>query len=252
MYKVGLWLGKQPGLEWLLKPVFSARIHQATMIPVNEVISQGNQIVLPYSLLHQLVEQASSRFIMTECVCRQHESCKGYPVDLGCLFLGDGAAKIHPSLGRICDVDEAVEHIQRGLDRGLYPLIAHTMVDALTLGIPYKRMLTVCFCCECCCVVHRSLRQGPSSLLEVVQRLPGLIVEVDEGCVECGDCIGKCPANAISFNHKGAEISEDCKGCGICVSACPYRAIKIEIEGEEDIYKGFMQQVRSYADILIE
>jgi UDP-glucose 4-epimerase len=249
LYKVGLWMGKLPGIGSLLNPIFSSKIHQVTMIPVNETINQGDQIVLPYSLLMQLVEQASVRFIMTECVCRSHETCQSHPVDLGCLFLGDGAAQIHPSMGRLCDVEEANRHIQRGMQDGLYPLIAHTMIDAVTLGIPYKRMLTVCFCCECCCVVHRGMRRGPASLSQVVQRLPGLRLTVGSECEECGDCIEVCPVGAISLNHRGAEISEGCKGCGICVNACPYGAIMMEMEGKMDLLAGFNERMKGYADI---
>jgi Fe-S-cluster-containing hydrogenase component 2 len=249
LYKLGLWLGKQPGIGSLLNPVFSSKIHQVTMIPMNEAISQGDQIVLPQALLAQLVEQASTRFIMTECMCRRHEHCPSHPINLGCLFLGDGAAQIHPSIGRLCGIEEAKSHIQRGVEDGLYPLVAHTMVDAATLGISYKRMLTVCFCCECCCVVQRGLRRGPTSLLQVVQRLPGLRVLVGEQCTECGNCVEACPVGAISLNHHGAEISDTCKGCGMCLNACPYGAIKIEINNETDLLAGFSARMKSYADI---
>jgi ferredoxin len=249
LYKLGLWMGKQPGIGSLLNPIFSSKIHQVTMIPVNETVSQGDQIVLPYSLLMQLVEQASTRFIMTECVCRSHESCQSHPVDLGCLFLGDGAAQIHPTMGRLCGIEEAKRHIQRGVEDGLYPLIAHTVIDALTLGIPYKRMLTVCFCCECCCVVQRGMRRGPASLMQVVQRLPGLRVAVGAECADCGNCVEACPVGAISLNHRGAEISEACKGCGMCVNACPYGAIKVEMVDKEMVLEEFRNRMQQYADI---
>ncbi|MFZ2097514.1 MAG: 4Fe-4S binding protein [Anaerolineales bacterium] len=249
LYKVGLWLGKQPGIGRMIKPAFSNKIHQVTMIPVNEVITQGEQIVLPYTLLMQLVEQASACFIMSECVCRRHEDCQTYPIDLGCLFLGDGAAQIHSSMGEACDVAKAKRHIQRGMEAGLYPLIAHTMIDALTLGIPYRRMLTICFCCECCCVVQRGMQKGPKSLLQVIQPLPGLRLTVGEECGACGLCIEKCPVGAISTNHRGVEIGEGCKGCGICVHECPNEAIKMEIDGNQDLLEGFRERMISYADI---
>jgi len=242
-------MGKQPGIGSVLSPLFSTKIHQVTMIPVNEAITQGDQIALPYSLLEWLVESASARFIMMECVCRRHENCQTHPIDMGCLFLGDGAAQIHPSLGRKCDTEEAKRHIQRGLENGLYPLIAHTMIEAVSLGISYKRMLTVCFCCECCCLVHRGLRKGPKSLFQVVQRMPGLRITVEEDCTSCSACIKKCPVVAISLNHRGAEISNACKGCGICIVACPANAIRMEIEGKNDMLAGFAKQMHSYADI---
>jgi ferredoxin len=251
LYKLGLWMGTQPGIGVLLKPAFSAEIHQVTMIPVNDTIAQGDQTVLPYSLLLQLAERSSARFIMTECVCRRHENCESHPINLGCLFLGDAAKRIHPSMGKLCGVEEAHRHIQRSMENGLYPVITHTVIDAITLGIPYKRMLTVCFCCECCCAVQRGIRKGPESLLKVIQRLPGLRLAVGGECVACGECIEKCPVGAISLNHRGAEISEACKGCGICVNACMYGAITMEMEGEKDLRAGFSERMNSYADISI-
>jgi UDP-glucose 4-epimerase len=249
LYKVGLWLGKQPGVGYLMQPVFSQKIHQVTMIPVNEAIAIGEQTVMPYSLLMQLVEQSSTCFIMQECVCRKHESCQHHPIDLGCLFLGDGAAQIHPSMGKVCEVEQAKQHIKRGLRAGLYPLIAHTVIDAFTLGISYRRMLTVCFCCECCCMVQRGLRDGPKSLLQVIQPLPGLRLTVGEECEACGLCIQKCPVGAISSNHRGVEINGACKGCGICVQECPYGAIKLEFHGKRDLLEEFGQRIGNYADI---
>ena len=249
IYKLGIWLGHQPGIGRLLSPAFSSRIHQVTMLPVNEPIIQGEQSVLPFALLEQLVEHAAARFIMNECVCRRQENCQSHPVDLGCIFLGEGAGCIHPSLGRLCDVGEALQHIQRGMQTGLYPLIAHTIIDAYTLGIPYKRMLTVCFCCECCCLVQRGLRRGPTSLLKAIQPLPGLRIFVDDGCSACGDCVETCPVAAISLNSHQAVINDQCKGCGICMNACPNGAIKMEMNEKADLWSAFNERIAGYADI---
>ena len=249
VYKLGMWLGRQPGLSRVLSPAFSSKIHQVTMLPVNEPIPQGEQTVLPYTLLEQLVERASACFIMNECVCRSQEHCHSHPVDLGCLFLGEGAARIHPSLGRLCEVDEARQHLLRGMRSGLYPLIAHTVLDAFTLGIPFRRMLTVCFCCECCCLVQRGLRQGPASLQKVVQPLPGLQLRVGDECIACGDCVSACPVGAISMNHRAAEINGSCKGCGICLKACPNDAIQLIIKNENDLKQEFITRLNGYADI---
>jgi len=249
LYKVGLWTGNQPGMGALLKPVFSSKIHQVTIIPVNEPIQTGEQTALPYTLLTQLVEQASARFIMTECVCRSHENCQSYPVSLGCLFLGDGAAKIHPSLGRLASIEEAKVHVRQGMQMGLLPLIAHTVVDALALGIPYNRMLAVCFCCECCCAVQRGMHQGPPTLLRAVQPLPGLSVFVGDECVNCGECVEVCPTRAISLDHTRAMISKDCKVCGLCVNACPNGAISVIMDDEDNIMARFRARIKQYADI---
>ena len=70
------------------------------------------------------------------------------------LFLGEGAAGINPALGHPASVEEALDHMQTALSKRVTPLIAHTQFDSYVLGIPYRRMLTICFCCDCCCAVR--------------------------------------------------------------------------------------------------
>jgi len=46
-------------------------------------------------------------------------------------------------------------------------------------------------------------------------------------CNSCGNCIQKCPADAIEFTQNGkAEIDQTkCIQCGKCVVICPQEAI---------------------------
>lgn len=45
-------------------------------------------------------------------------------------------------------------------------------------------------------------------------------------CVDCGICVKKCPANAITLNP--LKIDRDkCIGCAICIGECPVRAFAI-------------------------
>ena len=45
-------------------------------------------------------------------------------------------------------------------------------------------------------------------------------------CDGCGECVGVCPATAITLNEGKASISDAlCNGCGACVPACPNDAL---------------------------
>jgi UDP-glucose 4-epimerase len=227
--KVVNWMGTRPLLGPLLRPLFSEASNEAIIIPVHTAVQGSESVVLPYPVLSPLVEQASVRFLMNTCMCRQGENCQAYPHDVGCLFLGDGAAEINPALGRMVNAGEALAHARQAIERGLVPLIAHNTFDAYVLGIPYRRMLALCFCCDCCCAVRMVLRDGPPAFWDTVLRVPGLSVTVGEACVSCGACLDVCPVEAISLTNGRAHIDDRCKGCGRCVAACPAGAISLQM-----------------------
>ena len=50
-----------------------------------------------------------------------------------------------------------------------------------------------------------------------------------DSCKGCRNCIGECPASAISLNNDIAFVDEDeCLDCGVCEDTCPHGAITIE------------------------
>jgi UDP-glucose 4-epimerase len=247
--RVAFWLGKQPIIGPLLAPLFSTRNNQVVIIPVNEAIQPPGSEVLPYNLLRQLIEGASAHFIMDKCMCRDNEDCQTYPHDIGCLYLGEGAVQISPYLGCSVSVDEALAHMEYAMQKGLVPLIAHTTFDAYLLDIPYERMLTVCFCCDCCCIVQRGLRMGPPAFWDIVTRLPGLSIEVGEECMGCEICLGVCPVGAIGMVHGRAATNEQCKGCGRCTEVCPVEAIHIRVAPEVDIFNHLQRHINEFTDI---
>ena len=247
--RVAYKLGSQPLIGPLMRPIFSTRANQAAIIPVNEVIRNDESVVLPYTLLPPLIKGASSRFLMSHCMCRRNENCSTYPHSLGCLFLGDGAAQINPGLGHIASVGEALSHVEHAMQAGLVPLIAHTVFDSYLLGIPYRRMLTICFCCDCCCTVRHGLRIGPPAFWEIVNRLPGLRVEAGEECLGCETCLPVCSVGAISMRNGRASIDETCKGCGRCVEACPVGAIQMVMDEQVNTLQRLLAGIDRHTDI---
>jgi heterodisulfide reductase subunit A-like polyferredoxin len=47
-------------------------------------------------------------------------------------------------------------------------------------------------------------------------------------CTACGECIDRCPMDAIEESETVSEVKEEnCIGCGLCVSICPEEAISL-------------------------
>jgi UDP-glucose 4-epimerase len=243
-------LGNWPLVGPALRPLlFGSASNEAIIIPVQEAVRGTESVVLPYPLLAALAERASTRFIKNACLCRQGERCRTYPRDLGCLFLGDGAAEINPALGRLATADEALAHAGRAMAAGLVPMVVHASFDAWMLGIPYRRMLAVCFCCDCCCTVRQGLRLGPQTFRDTVLRLPGLTVEAGPDCTGCGTCVDVCSVQAISLVDGRARMGEQCKGCGRCAAACPAGAITLHLADDVDVLAGLLTRIEQRTDI---
>ncbi|MBN1260045.1 MAG: 4Fe-4S binding protein [Anaerolineae bacterium] len=230
--------------------LFSKKENQGVILPVNETIYQGEQVALPVTLLPTLIERASRRVVLNHCLCRQAESCQTYPTDFGCLFLGEGAARIDATLGHAVTVDAAMSHVEKALDLGLVPMVMHSACDAFMLQIPFRRMLAICFCCDCCCTIRQTLRLNAHALSDTILRLPGLEVQVGDACVGCGLCITRCPVKAITLVEGQAQIDNArCKGCGLCVSTCPSEAISLHVDPETDVAARLLALVEARTEI---
>ena len=241
-------LAKWPHLGSALSPYFEAQGHHAVIIPVQEAVRGSESVVLPYPILASLVEQASHRVIFDECLCRLGENCQAHPHGPGCLFLGEGASAIPSTMSRPVTTDQALQHARQAIDRGLVPLIVHSSFDAWLLGIPYRRTLAICFCCDCCCSVRQGLRLGPPAFWDTVHRLPGLSLSVGPECTGCGLCLGECYVDAISLTPDRVRISDECKGCGRCVALCPEGAITLHAGPEEEMLARLLGQLDRRTD----
>ncbi len=206
------------------------------IIPVNESVSPDGAAVLPMKIVAAFVERADGIAILDECLCRRGGRCSSYPIDLGCLLLGPATRDLHEGLGRIVGPDEALDHAERAMSTGLIPLVVHNSFDAWLWGIGYRRMMNICFCCDCCCSVRRGVRLGIDSGASLtMHRLDGLSVSVGDRCDGCGLCMTGCFAGAIRISGGRARIDQElCKGCGRCVDACPKGAITMTLDSASD------------------
>ena len=206
------------------------------IVQVDQPIGVAGDVVLPSQVVTHFIEQANYHWLMDFCICRDSEGCKDYPVDLGCLFLGEAVLGINPQLGRRVTKTDALAHVQSCREAGLIHLIGRNKLDSVWLGVkPGHKLLTICNCCPCCCL-WRTIPQLAPSISSKVAKMPGVSVTVTERCVGCGVCTQEvCFVDAITLEGQRAVIGDACRGCGRCVEVCPQQAIELSIHDDRFI-----------------
>jgi UDP-glucose 4-epimerase len=222
--------------------------YEVTLIPTNKCLEDQGTSIVPVDLLREYIRRSSHRVILHQCPCRQGNGCQDYPRDLGCLYLGEATKDLDPSFGKHATVDEALAHVERALAAGLMMGIPGQVdLDCLYLGCqPASHFSTVCFCCQCCCVVGRNGHIWSPKVKNLWHKLEGISIEVTDDCVGCEECLDKCFVAALSMEDGKARINQElCKGCGVCVDNCPTNAISIKITDEKKMRECAVQRVEN-------
>ena len=218
----------------------------SVIVEINEEISFTNT-VLPSQIVHNFIDEANTHFIMNFCICRDSTQCKDYPIDIGCLFMGEAATKIDPRLGRLVSREEAHQHVVKAGEAGLIHLIGRNKLDAVWLDTgPDEKLMTVCNCCPCCCL-WKMIPDLGNHISSKITKMEGVQVSVTGDCIGCGSCIDSCFINAIELEDGKAVISDECRGCGRCVEACPQNAITIKTDPAA--YESAINRIDSSLDL---
>jgi ferredoxin len=222
---------------------------RVTRIPVGRTIEPPDNTVLPSALVHHFIDLAKYHWLMDTCICRRANGCQDYPIDLGCLFLGEAVLDINSGLGHLVSKTEAHEHVRRCRDAGLVHAIGRNKIDTIWLGARAgHKLLTICNCCPCCCLWRIAPDLHPR-IGNKITRMPGVTVTVTDLCVGCGMCSSPevCFVGAIQLREGRAVISDDCRGCGRCAEICPIEAIHLAVHDP-----GFVQVSIGHLDALVD
>jgi ferredoxin len=222
---------------------------QDKVIQIDKSMGEYSEFILPSQVLEYFINKANHRWIMNFCICRSSMNCQDYPVDLGCLFLGDAVLNINPQLGRLVSKEEALDHLTKCRDSGLVQMIGRNRLDAQWLGVkPGEKLLSICNCDPCCCLWRVSSILAPK-IGSKIKKMPGVELQVTKECVGCGTCTkGVCFVNAIEIIENRAHISDKCRGCGRCVGICPQNAIRINI-GNRDYVNKSIEELDEIIDV---
>lgn len=241
-------LSAYPPFRQLFAPLVSDKVFEVTFIPVSEDIPTSQSTALPRQAIAELIEASSHRFIHNGCICRNQEGCENYPRELGCIFLGEAASRLHPSIGHRASVEECLEHLEKASQTGLTGMIGRIWFDATTLGLlhDFRNFVVVCFCCDCCCLVRTDIKSAGPGFKQAIKKMETVRVEVGEDCEGCGTCARTCFVGAVDVIDGRARIDEAlCKGCGRCAAACPNGVIRVSFDEEEELFQELLSRVRS-------
>lgn len=236
LFKHSTFLGK-------LNPFIRNDKNSMRFIPINKDIKVPPSTPIPTEMIDKLIDKATHIVRMDNCLCRFSCQCKKYPIDIGCLHLGKDAILI-PTTQKVSPA-EARSHVRKAIEAGLVPYVGRTKIDYFLYGLNDKhQMMTLCFCCECCCI-SRSLQYLPFNLMEPsYTKLDGITIKLNpELCKGCGTCAKNCFINAISIIDKKAVINEYCRACGRCASVCKQKAIQVEINNPEYLEKSYHDMI---------
>jgi len=222
---------------------------QDRVIPINQEVEKPGEMVLPSQILEYFINKANYHWIMNFCICRDSMECKDYPINLGCLFLGEAVLGINPQLGRLVSKEEALEHIKKCREAGLVHMIGRNRLDKQWLGVkPGNKLLSICNCDPCCCLWRVSPILDPKIGVKI-QKMSGVEIQVTDDCIGCGTCTeGICFVDAIKLSDNHAIINKECRGCGRCVEICPQNAIELTINDSEFVKKS-IEQIDKIIDV---
>ena len=218
-------------------------------LPVNQDIERTANTPLPPEIVADYIHKSRYRSIVDFCGCRKAWECKHYPEDIGCLLMGESALDVPQSLSHLASEKEALKHLDKAIKANLVPVLGKARVDNFIYGVKDRgKLLTVCFCCECCCIT-RNMKWLPTEHLDkIFIPLEGLSVEVTDKCVGCGTCVETCFIGAIAIKDGHSVISERCRACGRCARLCPQKAIKLKLDNPR-LRENFQKRIERFVEI---
>lgn len=224
---------------------------QVASVDINQKVPvSSDETILPSQVLKEIILKSRYHVIMDQCICRVSSDCQDYPHHLGCLFLGKGATRISPKLGKRVSSTEAIKHVDKCQKVGLVHIIGRNKIDSVWLDTgPKEELLSICNCCPCCCL-WKMTPHLPDKLAKSISPMIGVeIVFHEERCQGCGSCTGAiCFVDAIRLIDKKAfRDPKKCRACARCAEICKSAAFTVEIK--VDAIKHSIQRVEKLVDV---
>jgi ferredoxin len=229
--------------EKFYKVFHSKKTSQMRTIPVSKGINI-ERYVDSYDNVREIVQKTDRAIAVIECICRSgkdlfEERCKNSDIRETCLLFEDIAnAAIDSGGARELTKEEKFEILDKAEDAGFVLQPENNQNPNF-----------ICCCCGCCCNVLTTVKKFPRPVQFYHSNYYSKVYP--EECEACGDCIERCPMEALSMDADYPFVDLDrCIGCGVCVSTCPRDAI--ELKSKDKKYVPPKDTDAMYKKILVE
>ncbi|MBU2515420.1 NAD-dependent epimerase/dehydratase family protein [bacterium] len=220
-------------------------------IAINESAGEMASEIIPLKILDDMIETNSYHIIMDKCICRTGFNCSNFTNEIGCLFMGETAKKLPPGLGRQVTKEAAHRHAKKASDIGLVPMVGKVNVDNLGfLTRDTKQLLSVCFCCHCCCMMG-FYKHDKEHLQKLFRPMEGIMVKTTEDCIGCGTCVETCIFDNIVNKNGVTTHGDHCTGCGRCEATCENGGVEITLNNP-DYAEDVKKRIQSFIKIPLE
>jgi ferredoxin len=254
---------------WLTRlPIFKQRfrkrehprgydVEAGQIIPINLNVGEYDTEAIPLKLMDYFIDKAGT-IVIVQCPCRVSAGCQNHNIDLGCIWMGNGAANLDlenlplGSKGRYATKEEAKEHARAALKDGLVPALGKLRGDAKLYNVlDYEdEFMNFCFCCSCCCVTAADKYMNSDSK-QYIKRMKGVTMHTDpEKCVGCGECFKVCIYDGLKLIKGKSVHTDNCIACGRCEQVCPEGAISTNFDDNMDIDKVVDEIIERYEKIV--
>ena len=200
----------------------TSAVPQMRTIPIDQSVSEERRIA-SYDEVRHIIETTADPIAVLPCVCRvaaakNGNPCKATSRENTCMLFHEKAVHaVNLGPGQEVSKEEALEILRKNGEEGLVLQPSNTEVPNF-----------ICSCCGCCCGLLQLQKAVPNPVDYWATNFQAA-VDVDL-CTGCGDCVERCPVNAMQFEDEKTIAFVDltrCLGCGVCTTDCPVDAISL-------------------------
>ncbi len=88
----------------------------------------------------------------------------------------------------------------------------------------------------CAAATIKTLGMGCASRRGKMNQHAALSLVIGDNCKRCGECVKRCPADAITLDDIKAHIDQDkCIGCAECLAVCRFDAVEYDWHEEDEV-----------------